>query len=401
VSGMDFLAQVLGDEPQSKSVQRRISRTVQDPGLRFEVKKSVLQALLEKAQPVVPTKDINPVLKNFQLSAKDGQLRVVATDTELSIISTTDLVAIQRPGVTVFPAKKLLEIARVLEEGDVVIDAQNGEAQIMSGNFYVTLKLQSGEDFPPMPEVADVDFCTVNKAEFLSAIKTVKHAAAHEAVKPSMMMIDVSHGKMTACDGIRFQQVTLGESFPLSFQIPVSAVDNLMKLLSATDLNELKIGDSEYQLVFKVGPDYFIANKVMANFPDMETILLRPAMANTDELNIDRQELVDALRRVRINADPETNAVALVLGEGTLTVQASDRSGNRATETVQTSWFLGARTLTVSHRFLMEMLAAYPGRTCHFLLGPDIKSRKSSILLRDEDTGTVAVLQQMSSSWVG
>lgn len=374
--------------------------TADDTDLHIRTKKFVLQALFEKASSVVPTKDIMPVLKNFQVEATPGRLRVLATDLELSVVSYTEMIIVQRSGTSVFPAKKILEIIREAEDDEMSIDVKDGTATISVGRTTWTLKLQSGDDYPPLPEISDIALRPVNRVKFLGAINSVRYAAATETTRPSLMMIDVAAGKMTACDGVRFQQTILGEDFPLDLQLPVGAVDDLVKLLRTTDLEEVGIGDSDYHLVFKIGQDVFIANKLMAQFPDVEQLLLAPALRNKDELLVDRGELVSAVKRVRINADPETSAIILALRPNEIVVQSRDKFGNTSKEIVASVWVAGDRELVVNHKFLMDMLSMYDGKACKFRLGDDTKSRKSPVLLIDEETQTTGIIQQMRADWV-
>jgi DNA polymerase-3 subunit beta len=372
------------------------------PQLQFTAKKFVLQGLLEKASSVVPSKDIMPLLKNFQFDVKAGHFQVVATDLELSVVSQTEMVMTQVPGVAVFPAKKMLEIIREADEGDVVVAVQDNLAHIEVGRTSWDLKLQQGDDYPDMPDSKDVQLHSVDRVKFLSGIQSVRYAAARDTTRPSLMMIDVSKGRMTACDGVRFQQSDLGEDFPLeSLQIPTGAIDDLVKLLRSTDMTSIGIGESESHLVFGIGTDLFLANKLMAQFPDVEALLLRPALANKLQLSVDRQDLVDAVKRVRINADSETSAIGLVLDKGKMVVTSKDKFGNGAEETIEAGWAGSRRMLVVNHQFLLDMLGMYDGKSCSFFLGEDTKSRKSPLLLRDDTTRTTGVVQQMVSHLVG
>jgi DNA polymerase-3 subunit beta len=380
-----------GDSPEPEPVES---------DLRVRAKKFVFQALFEKAAAVVPTKDIMPVLKNFQVEVTTERLRVMATDLELSVIAYTELVAVERPGTAVFPAKRMLEIIREADDEEMTVDVSGGEASISVGRASWTLKLQGGDDYPALPEISEVVLHPINRVKFLGALGAVRYAAATEVNRPSLMMINVAGGKMTACDGVRFQQASVGEDFPLELQIPILAVDDLVKLLRTNDLEEIGIGETDFHLVFRVGHDVFVVNKLMVQFPDVEALLLRPALKNKDILRVDRAELVAAIRRVRITADPETSAVVLALDTDQVKVTAKDKFGNAGTETIGASWQSGARSVVVNHKFLTDMISMYDGRSCEFRLGPESKTRPSPILLIDTDTGTTGVIGQMRADWI-
>jgi len=373
---------------------------VPNADIRLEIKKFFMQALLEKAYSAVPSKDILPVLKNFQIEARPGRLRVVATDLELSVVSTIEMVSVSQPGTAVFPAKKLLEIMREAEDEELHLTVVDGVADLAVGPTTWRLRLQDGSDYPALPEIADIQFHEVDRVKFLGGLRSVRYAAATDTVRPNLMMIDITDGKMTACDGVRFQQAQLGDDFPLSLQIPIGAVDDLFKLLNTTDLAEVGIGEADYHIVFRIGNDVFIANKLMATFPDVERMLLEPALRNTHELLCDRSELEQAIKRVRINADPETSAVVLRLGTDTVSVESQDKLGNASREQIDASWKGQPRILVINHKFLMDMLAMYDGKSCKFRLGDDSKSRKSTVMLQDDETGTIGIIQQMKADYV-
>lgn len=384
--------------------------------LSFTTKRFVLLALFTKAGSVLPTKDILPVLKNFQLELADGRLRVVATDLELSVISTTEMVTTEAEGRAVFPGKRLLSILQEAGDGEMRITVRNAEAgegqlaHITSERTEWDLTLMDGSDYPPLPDVSQVEMHEVDRARFLGAISAVRYAAATDTVRPNLMMIDVFQGKMRAADGVRFQQADLNHTqkdeddgpsvdFPLDIQIPIGAVDDLVKLLRSTDQPTLAIGETDFHLVFRIGADVFIANKMVVSFPNIEQQLLKPALANDQELVIDRGELTEAVKRVRITADEETSAVILDLSAGKCTLRSADKMNNTCTEEIDAGWDSPPRRVVVNHGFLLDMLSMADVKTCHIFFGPETKTRRSPVLLRDDDSGMVGIINQMRADW--
>ncbi len=369
--------------------------------LKITIKKFVLQALLERAITVVPTRDVMPVLKCFQIQADANQLRVVATDLEMTLIASTPLVGVRQPGTAVFPAKKLLEIIRSAEDGgDVLIEVKNTTAVIRIGRALWTLQLQGGWDYPQLPVITDAELVTVKLDDFSEAIRAVRYAASRDPSRANLNIIDIQNGRLTACDGSRIQQIVIND-FPINLRIPIGAVDDLLRLLKTTDLETIQVGQSEHKLIFKFGTDIFIVSKLYAQFPDMESTMLRPALENRYQLDVDRNELTSAIRRVRINADPESSAIALSLEHHKLTITAKDKFGNTAGETIDCHWRGAERTLVVNHKFLTDMIATYGDITCEFRLGEDSRTRRSPLMLRHPTTGSTGVVHQMISDWVG
>lgn len=365
---------------------------------QFTIKKFVLKNLLEKAITVVPTRDVMPVLKCFQFHVEHHRLQIVASDMEMTLIAATDMVSTVWPGTVVFPARRLLDIVKASDDHDVNINVKNTSASITIGRACWALQLQPGHDYPALPQVTDAAFISTDRKTFTDAITAVRYAASRDPSRANLNIIDITDGKLTACDGSRIQQIR-NPDLTVSLRIPISAVDDLLRLLKHTDADTLRIGQSDTKLIFTFGNDIFIVSKYFAQFPDMESTLLRPAMDNRHHLDADRNELLSAIRRVRINADDASSALAIHLEPGTATIIARDKHGNRATEPLDVVYEGPERTIAVNHKYLTDMIDAHHHNTCSFRLGDDTKTRRTPLLLRDPDTGNCAVVQQMMIDW--
>lgn len=367
--------------------------------MMFRVKKFSLQYLLEKAGMVIPTKDAMPVLKNFLIEAKDDRLSVVATDMELYVVAMTDMVQIVESGRSVFPAARLLSIVREASDGELTIRVVDAEANLQVGRANWNLKLVDGSSYPDLPNIDAPVKAQVNRAKFVKGLKSVRHAAASDTYKANLRMVDIANGQMRASDGVRYQQVPMPDCPDL--QIPINAVDDLVKILAASQAQEFGVTEEEDCLIFQVSGDIFIAQKLSAEFPDMDEAVLKPALANDDELVVPRDDLVSAIKRVRITANPETAAVALLLEKDNLTISSRDKEGSGATEVLDVSWSASDRKLAFNHQQLLDMLTMADTQTLHFWVGEDVKkTRPSPILLKDEESGLVGVLNQIRADWL-
>lgn len=388
----DLLAAILTDDPIDNTAP-----AVRDV-LKVTMKKFVLQALLEKAITVVPTRDVMPVLKCFQFQVDPQRLRVVASDLEMSLIASTPLVSVHQPGTAVFPAKKLLEVVKTAQDADINIAVKNTTARIQIGRASWTLQLPGGHDYPAMPAITEAEFATVSRRQFAEAITAVRYAASRDPSRANLNIITLAGGKLTACDGSRIQQIRIPD-LPVDLRIPISAVDDLLRLLKISELELIDVGQSPDKLIFRFASDIFIVSKFYAQFPDMEAQMLRPAMENRHRLNVAKADLLDAIRRVRINADTESSAIALEMIGDALTITAKDKFSNDASETIDATWSGQARSIMVNHRYLSDMINTYGDANCTFRLGDDTRTRRTPILLQSA-AGNVGVLQQMQSDWL-
>ena len=212
------------------------------------------------------------------------------------------------------------------------------------------------------------------------------------------MMLDITDNKMRASDGVRFQQADI--EFPFDCQIPISAVDDLVKILRTTEAPNIETGEDDDSLLFRIGSDVFIAQKLNAVFPDMDDQLLKPALANDQDLHVDRQELISAIKRVRITADTETSAVGFTLTKGKMLVSAKDKYGSESWEELDAKWEGAEKRITFNHQHILDMLGMADVKSCHFRLGTDTKTRPAPILLQDTESGLLGILNQLRSDFL-
>ena len=86
--------------------------------MEFSVKKFDLQEELELTQGVVERKTTIPILSNILVEATGGRLTITATDLELSIRTSCDA-KVKTEGSGTIPAKKLLELVRLLPDEEI------------------------------------------------------------------------------------------------------------------------------------------------------------------------------------------------------------------------------------------------------------------------------------------
>lgn len=368
----------------------------------IESKRGTLLSLLEKAAMALPTRDMQAILKNFQVQAFEDKVQVTATNLELAVVASTSLVKVTSPGVAVFPARRLLDLVKEAEEGDANITVQQDKATIEIGRTTWELRLMDASTYPNVADVSEVVVENVDRTGFAQALDSVRYAAAVKTVRPQLMMVDIHDRVMRAADGVRYQEARM-DWWPedLNLAIPIHAVPDLVKLIKDAPTEKVGVADTENHLVFRIGPDVFIAAKATADFPPVEEALVTPAKSNKRVLGVDRQQWSEAVRRVRVAADQSTSGVAMLLRKGEMVVHARDKFGNQAEETVDVDWTEPDQEVAFNATHLLEMLAMASGSQAEFRLGIDTKTRKFPLLMQDKPSGLLGVLNQLRVDWIG
>jgi DNA polymerase-3 subunit beta len=361
--------------------------------MHYEIKQAVFESVLSKAVSVLATKDLLPILKNFNVNVSEGSFLVVATDLELAVIAQSELIHCIEPGVAVFPGSKLLDIVKTCADAVVSVVVKDDVAVIDCAGATWSIQLMDAADYPEVPSVEDADVIEITRVVFASALMKVKGAAAKEGVRPALQMIDVSNGNIRASDGAVFRQVHVAELEEIEMQIPLGAVEDLIKLLRSTESDKMEIGQTEDHLLFVVGGDVFLISKANVEYPDVETMLLIPARKNNVNLTVDRKQFIDGIRRVRVNADTDTKSLVMELTENMLVLKAHDKYGDFAEQILDVHYSAAPRTVGVNHENMLDALKAVDSPSISVLMGDDTKTRKSPFFIHDKDVDSV--LQQI------
>src|SRR3972149_4990259 len=83
--------------------------------MEFKVNSKVLEKLLSKIIPAVPSRTPMPILENFLVEIKGGILTVCATDLEISLKSSLNVTSSDNLNI-VIPARLLYDIVRSMED---------------------------------------------------------------------------------------------------------------------------------------------------------------------------------------------------------------------------------------------------------------------------------------------
>src|ERR1700691_1370738 len=119
--------------------------------MEFSVKKFDLLEELNLTQGVVERKPTIPILSHLLCEAKGNQITLSATDLELSVRTSCEA-KVKKEGAGTLPAKKLLELVRLLPEGEIRFKLlENHWVQITSDRRTYKMVGMAKDNFPAVP----------------------------------------------------------------------------------------------------------------------------------------------------------------------------------------------------------------------------------------------------------
>jgi DNA polymerase III sliding clamp (beta) subunit (PCNA family) len=339
----------------------------------------------------------HPALECFKVVVQKDKITVTASDQANTVITSL-------PGKFeeafhfLVPAGKLRDIVRLAPQGLLQLTLESTVVTIVADMTSWTIKVPTVE-FPKIPKLVKPQV-EMSADSFRSAIRATRKSIADSPLRPTLRMLSIRKGSMTACDGSRLSQASLGDSFPRDFSasIPHSSVNLVWELVKDDNITTVGLADSPNHCIYMAGNTCVLTKKLASSFPNVEQILLRPALENKQEFIVSHAEILKAVDRVRINADTKTDAIGLYLSSKSVTVTSRDNFGNTCSDTIPSTWTGKDRQLVINHKYLTSLVRAVESTECHFYLGDDTKSRKSLLLLKDEEKRIYAVIPQFAGN---
>src|SRR5437660_4177672 len=174
--------------------------------MEFSVTKSALLNELTTTQGVVERKTTIPILSNLLVEAKGSRVTITATDLELSVRTSCEA-EIKKEGAGTIPAKKLLELVRLLPEGKIKVKLlDNHWVEIVSDKKKYKLVGMAKENFPALPVMPHV-MVKIPTTTLESLIGKTKFAISMEesryTLNGGLLILKPDTVAMVATDGHR------------------------------------------------------------------------------------------------------------------------------------------------------------------------------------------------------
>src|SRR3954449_3665163 len=332
-------------------------------GLRITCTKDELVQGLTLVGRAVSSRTAIQLLSGILLEAQGDELRLAATDMELSLRAAVPA-RVEGDGAVVLPGKTLVDIARLLPADEVAIEHKPAESvvHVTSGSASYTLHTFNPEDFPRLPELDAVETFSVDRESLLETIHRVARAASRDESRPVLtgILVSFTWGKivMAATDSYRLavKETELGGSAPeLEAIVPSRALQELARIANAGDTVE--VGVHENQVVFGTEGMWLTTRRIDGQFPNYRQLL--PEQFE-HVLTIPRTELLEVVRRASVMIQRAT-PLQLRFAEGELTVIARTHEVGESKESMPVAFSGDTLEIGFNADFLRDGLESVDG----------------------------------------
>lgn len=329
--------------------------------MEFVIKQSVLKEELGFVQGIVEKKSTIPVLSNILIeSIGENTIRIVGTDLDVTVRCEASA-DIKQPGAMCIQARKLFDIVRLLDGGDVHFTKEENEwVKLNSGKSNFRLAGVSRETFPEVPSFKSAPM-KLSADIFSHFIQSTAFAITNEqsrfTLSGAKFMIDGNAARMVTTDGHRlaFIEKKLGENAAtdtMDALIPKKALMELVKI-SRDAKGDVSFGEDANHIYFEVNGRLLITRKLSGNFPNYEMVIPKD---NDKRATFDAEEMKAAIRRVSLMADERTRSVKMTIRPNEIEIGAQSSEEGEANEKVAADYSGEEVRVGFNSQYLQEFL---------------------------------------------
>ncbi len=329
--------------------------------MKFRCERDVLLEALSTTGRAVGGRAGNVALSGLHLELSGDSLRVTGSDLDLTI-SQTLTVAGDTDGVVLIPSKLIADIVRALGPGAVDVVVEGDEVQITAGRSEFSMRTIPADDFPRLGQ-PEGDEVTLNAADLSAALKQVVKAASGDDSRPiltGVLLAAEGEGlRLVSTDSYRLAVRDLPGTSVLSGDqsvlVPSRALAELNRVFGDNESVALRLGERDAS--FEVGGTQVVTRLIEGEFPNYRGLI---PDTYPNELTVNRGELMDAVRRVRLMAQ-EATPIRLNMKSDSLELVAVTQDVGQAQEVIDASYNGEELTVAFNPDYLIDGIEVTPG----------------------------------------
>jgi DNA polymerase-3 subunit beta len=265
--------------------------------MKITVSKSIIENILIYAQPFLEKKDTSQITSHVYINVNDSKLTIKATDYEIGFEVSTDKVNIISTGSTTANGKKLLDIIRILKDGEINLEIKNEMLYISQSHSNFKLPTFSYNEFPEFPSYEGKSRISIESHALIESLKKITPAIDTNNPKFELngALIDIKQDSINfaSTDTRRLAIVNIPNqsASELSIIIPKKAIIEIQKLF----FDDIELYYDDTNLIIHSQQYTFFTKLINGKFPEYSRIIPKE-IANT--LILPKAIMIDSIKQI-------------------------------------------------------------------------------------------------------
>ena len=328
--------------------------------MKFIVNSSTLLKELQKLNGVISTSNTLPILDNFLFEIEDGKIKIIASDLETTMISEITTESSSNGQITI-PSKILIDTLKTFSNQPLtfLVDEETKGIEISSENGNYKLAGQDAKEFPKVPELSSSSSFLISSSVLLNAINKTLFASGNDELRPVMsgVFCELSEENITfvATDAhklVKHTRSKITSNSNSSFILPKKPLSLLKNNIDSD--SDLNVDFNETNVKFSLDNITLICRLIDGKYPNYDAVIPKD---NPNKLVINKDELLNSIKRVSIYASKTTHQIRLKIAGSQLQITSEDLDfANKAEERLTCSYEGEDIEIGFNSRFVIDML---------------------------------------------
>lgn len=298
--------------------------------MRFTVSSTALSSKLTALSRVINSKNALPILGDFVFEVSGQTLHLTASDSENTMRTSVELTDCDSEGRFAIGSHNLLEAVKGFSEQPITFDVNQeiNLVKISYQNGLFSLPIENADEFPVSQSVgSDASVITISNQLLNENINRSIFATAQDELRPVMngIFFDLTPDclSIVASDGhklVRNKLFSITNDQPASFILPKKPA-SLLKSLLGKDGGDVTIRFDERNAEINYGDGIILCRLIEGRYPNYSSVI---PQNNPNEIRVDRNGLLAALRRVQPFANDSSNLIRFHVEGSMLQLDAED-----------------------------------------------------------------------------
>jgi DNA polymerase-3 subunit beta len=331
--------------------------------MKFSIKRETFLQPLSQVIGVVERRQTLPVLANFLFQAQaEGQLAITGTDMEVELIATVQA-KVSRAGEITVPARKLLDIVRMLPDGvDISLVLEGDKLTVSSGRSRYTLATLPATDFPATDQFETLESVDIQEDKLKRLLDKTAFAMANQDVRYYLngLLFEFKDGSLrtVATDGHRLAVCDLEGNVGIKQNrqiiVPRKGVMELVRML-ADSKEPVRLGLGKNHVRLQKGSTALTSKLIDGRFPDYQAVI---PVGTDRKIQVDRLDYVAALQRAAILSNEKYKGVRLEAGGKVVKIIAHNPQHEEAVEELEAQLNFDQLAIGFNVTYLLDALNA-------------------------------------------
>ena len=333
--------------------------------MKFIVSSGELQKALQTVSGVIASSQSRPILENYLFALDGNNLNITASDGETTLVTSVEVKS-DETGKFAVPAKIFQDFLKTYGEQPLTLSIKDNEEgtgsvlEILDEKDNFAVALDNAEDYPEFPEFDASQSVRIPAGILSEALTNTLFATSNDSLRPVMTGVLFQFGEegthFVSTDSHRlvvYKRTDL-VSEPMELIMPKKPLSIFKNILSNSS-DEVVIEFNENMAKFTFGNNIWICRLIDGKYPNYSAVIPKE---NPNILTINRNLLLNAIRRASIMSNKSTNQVRFKLSGNILHLHAEDTEyANKADMQVPCDYNGEDINIGFSSKFLTEMLS--------------------------------------------